>query len=104
MNLTFKRFQEENAKRSLISYGEGPADTALIFWSNAIAGEAGELCNKVKKLMQGRDVSDEEIAEEIADVVTYASLMASALGVELETIVRDKYNRRSAERNYPRRL
>lgn len=60
-------------------------------WACALAGEAGETCNAVKKLMRG-DGSIEAIAAELADTVIYADLLAARLGVDLGAAVRAKFN------------
>jgi len=82
-----------------------PAD-----WSNAMAGEAGELlevllplivktnsiCNLTKKIQRGDAVSLEEVGKEIADVVIYADLLSHRLGIDLSDAVRRKFNEVSA--------
>jgi len=45
-------------------------------WSNAMAGECGEVCNLTKKLRRSEDVPIERIGQEIADTVIYADLLA----------------------------
>lgn len=75
-------------------------------YSNALAGETGELCNWIKKLDRlqhglvpiGNDPKTEQelkqqIAEEIADIQTYLSLISSYFSLDLETIVIDKFNK-----------
>ena len=65
-------------------YFPGWRNTELIYYSNAIAGEAGELCNKVKKLYGGGTSGDmpepEELMEEIADIFIYLMLISEKLG------------------------
>lgn len=51
-----------------------------VYYSNAIAGECGELCNLVKKLNGGgtnnnnKTLSKEELFKECADIFIYLSL------------------------------
>lgn len=66
-------------------------------WGLALAGETGELCNKVKKRNAGQEISNSEMAEELADVVIYAALMASSLKLDLASSVAYKFNMRSKE-------
>jgi len=73
-------------------------------WACAMAGEAGEVCNAVKKLRRVSDgtntakdpqTADEcvkLIAKEIADTVIYLDLLAARLDINLETAVRQKFN------------
>ena len=76
-----------------------PAD-----WATALAGEVGEACNAVKKLRRCSDGTNTPkdpattkdcvnlIAEELADTVIYADLLAARLGINLSNAVRDKFN------------
>jgi NTP pyrophosphatase (non-canonical NTP hydrolase) len=82
-----------------------PAD-----WSNAMAGEAGELlelllpmitrtntiCNLTKKIQRGDDLPLEEVGKEIADVVIYADLLSHRLGIDLSDAIRKKFDEVSA--------
>ena len=66
-------------------------------WGCALAGEVGELCNKIKKLhldptRRGRDVTSDDIAEELADVVLYADLIAAVFKIRLCESIRKKFN------------
>lgn len=65
---------------------------SLSDWAIALAGEAGEMCNLIKKKNRGEEVDIRQIGKEIADVVTYADLLASRLGLSLEDIVKQKFN------------
>ena len=80
--LTFSKLHETNISRCTEVFHAidewNPAE-----WSNAMAGEAGETCNKTKKLLRGEDIPLEDIAEEIADTIIYADLLATRLGVSL---------------------
>jgi NTP pyrophosphatase (non-canonical NTP hydrolase) len=64
------------------------------WWGNAMAGECGEACNVVKKI--DRDGWSEELqsklAKELADVVTYADLLAARFGIDLGKAVAMKFN------------
>ena len=85
-------------------------------WSNALAGEVGELCNQVKKYRrhetgakQAYNTPDVEtitanIADEIADVFLYLDLVAYYFGMDLETCIIPKFNRVSAAQGFPERL
>ncbi len=68
-------------------------------WGCALAGEAGEACNFAKKLKRGEDIAHIQIGFELADVVIYADLFAARLGLDLDRLVRDKFNFTSTKRN-----
>jgi NTP pyrophosphatase (non-canonical NTP hydrolase) len=44
------------------------------------------------------------LAEEIADTVTYADLLAAHYGIDLAAAVADKFNRVSRRQGFPDRL
>lgn len=113
MNLTTLRTQNvarcETAFHPLHSWS--PTD-----WGCAMAGEAGEACNAIKKLRRLRDGTNTakdpqteseaifNIAEELADLIIYADLTAARLGIDLEKAVIDKFNAVSVRMNSPIRL
>ena len=63
-----------------------------------MAGEAGEACNVIKKIRRGDYVGESpeatrrRLADELADVVVYADLIASKRGIDLGKAVRSKFN------------
>lgn len=50
------------------------------FLSLALCGEAGELANVVKKHWRGDGTLGQDALDEVADVITYAAILYSALG------------------------
>lgn len=73
-------------------------------WSNAMAGECGEVANLTKKLRRGENIDTMELAYELADVVIYADLLAARLGIDLGSVVRAKFNVVSERRGSSVRL
>ena len=78
-------------------YFPGWRDEHEIYYSNALAGEVGELCNMVKHRAGGgtnkSTPDDYELIEECADVFIYLSLLIGSKRVsslEFEHIIRDK--------------
>jgi NTP pyrophosphatase (non-canonical NTP hydrolase) len=79
-----------------------------------MAGEAGELCNVVKKLNRERDglpgnrlTADElraELRKEIADVYLYLDLLAQREGIDMAEAIREKFNEVSEKNGFPDRL
>ena len=65
-------------------YFPGWDEREIIFYSNALAGEVGEICNKVKKLYGGgthrEDVTKRDLTEECVDVYVYLILLVESLG------------------------
>lgn len=75
--------------------------TSLTYSSNELAGEVGELCNVIKKLererlgLVGSRATLEQAADELADVVICADLLADQLGIDLSASIPVKFNKTS---------
>lgn len=58
--------------------------TPLVYYSNALAGEVGEVCNLTKKLTgrgtKQEPIEDGKLIEEIADVEIYKILLLLRMG------------------------
>ena len=82
-------------------------------WACAMAGEAGEVCNAVKKLKRlangtntAKDPQTEveaiaAISGEIADTICYLDLLAARLGINLSDAIRKKFNEVSVRMGSP---
>jgi len=62
-------------------------------WAMGVAGEAGEVVEKWKKIVAYKEgkISEEdltELAKELADVVWYIAVMADSLGLSFDEIMR----------------
>ena len=102
MGLSFEELRAVNVPRCEESFF--PLDSwSLSDWACALAGEAGETWNAVKKLNRG-DGNVEEIAKELADTIIYADLLAARLDIDLGEAVRAKFNEVSDKRDSPIRL
>lgn len=84
--MTINEYQE-GARRTAIY----PASRQIIYPTLGLTGEAGEVADKVKKVI--RDANDEftdekkhQIALELGDVMWYAASLAHDLGYTLEEI------------------
>jgi NTP pyrophosphatase (non-canonical NTP hydrolase) len=58
----------------------------LYYVAMGLAGEAGEVANKIKKHIRDGVCDFDSIADELGDVLWYVSQMASELGYDLDTI------------------
>lgn len=68
-----------------------PADFKILYPTLGLVGEAGEVAEKVKKVLRdnGGSFTDEkkaELAKEIGDVLWYCANLANDLGYTLDTI------------------
>lgn len=131
-DLTFDALRDANSTRLARWHGDDD-DWTLADWSNAMCGEAGEAANVVKKIRrtdsvlwdaqkypgdgasahakladmpaaEARAALLENLANELADVVCYADLLAHHAGIDLGGAVASKFNRVSAAQGFPERL
>ena len=75
------------------STAQYPEEMGVYYTALGLAGEAGELCNKVKKIMRDRGgVVDEktraDLASELGDIGWYWAECCTALGLSLAAVVR----------------
>lgn len=82
----------------------------LAFRGNELGGECGEAQNVIKKLererlgIRGSRATLDDLADELADVVICADLIAMQVGIDLKEAVRRKFNRTSEANNLRTRL
>jgi NTP pyrophosphatase (non-canonical NTP hydrolase) len=103
--LTFARLRERNQVRCEQKFHR--VDSWRPWeWSNAMAGEVGEACNLTKKMAriwpsnhlikweqpETMEHLQKELAREIADVVIYADLLATSMGLKLEDCIIEKFD------------
>ncbi len=121
MNLTFNELREKNRSRANRWHPAGIGEWSVADWALAMAGEAGEVCNAIKKLkriedgianlsadphrqLSTRQDAVRKIGEELADVAIYLDLLAQRLGLDLQAEVVAKFNAVSERYEYPERL
>lgn len=86
----------------------------ITYWTTALAGEMGELCNMVKKMERvnhgGIDagssytaatITPEMLKEEIGGIAIYLDLLASLLNIDLEAAIVDTFNEKSVKYGFP---
>lgn len=120
--LTIRQILETSQARSR-RWHAGGEPWGLVDWSNAIAGETGEMCNAIKKLRRvvtgakninnepGRQLDESNAksvaVRECADILLYMPMLIEELGYtpeQFERIIRDVFNRKSEEYSFPERL
>jgi NTP pyrophosphatase (non-canonical NTP hydrolase) len=93
----FEKFSELNKNRCDEVFHK-LEDWSYSDWGNAMAGECGEACNKIKKLRREENINKKDIAEEVADVAIYADLLCTRLGYSLSDLIKEKFNKVSDKR------
>ncbi|HET8991971.1 MAG TPA: nucleoside triphosphate pyrophosphohydrolase family protein [Candidatus Saccharimonadales bacterium] len=86
--MTFKDYQTK-ALTTIISTDDELKDT--LHWVLGINGEAGEVAEKVKKIIRDQngvftDEDKSELSKEIGDVLWYLAVFAHQLGYSLEDV------------------
>ena len=85
---TFDDYQKDCLKTAVY-----PEEYKVIYTTLGLAGEAGEVADKVKKIYRDDNgvISDDkkkEIAKEIGDVLYYTAALCSDLNISLSTVAR----------------
>ncbi len=119
-DLGFRSFRKTNRARAERWHKGGIFEWSVSDWAMAMAGEAGEVCNAVKKLRRIQDdlpnISDSDrqlstakaavdaIGEELADTFIYLDLLAQRLDIDLLDVIVKKFNKVSERYGFPERL
>ena len=79
---------------------EATQEQNLINGCLGLAGEAGEVCDIVKKYMfQGHNLETQKIVVELSDVLWYVALTAQGIGCDLDSIMEHNINK--LKKRYP---
>ena len=72
-----------------------PADYKLVYPALGLAGESGEVCEKVKKYLRGDDSPNlrKDIEKELGDVLWYVANLAADLNIFLDDIATKNINK-----------
>lgn len=75
-----------------------PKEYEVLYPSLGLCGEAGEVADKVKKIIRDKDgvITDEEkleIAKEVGDVLWYVAVIAHDLGFTLQEVAQMNYDK-----------
>jgi len=83
----------KNKDMSLNEYQNAAAKTAMyktahqiLYPALGLAGEAGEVANKVKKMLRDNDFDRDAIVAEVGDVLWYIAALSRDLNVSLQDI------------------
>ena len=77
-----------------------PSNHALPYTALGLAGEAGEIANKVKKIIRDDDgklipAKREQLISELGDVMWYAAALATELNISLDVIAHENLRKLS---------
>ncbi|MFM1857373.1 MAG: hypothetical protein RLZ05_433 [Bacteroidota bacterium] len=116
MAINLAEFRAQNVDRAIHGfncYNNQP----LTYWTTALAGEVGELCNMIKKLQRvekggvdggssyiASQINKEMLEEEVGGIAIYLDLLASLLEIDLEEAITKTFNNKSAELGFSQRI
>lgn len=94
--MNFREYQE--ATNSTAVYPEGYKIGGIAYCALGLTGEAGEIANKVKKILRGdHELATPQIREairkELGDVLWYLAQLTENLGFELDTIAQENIDK-----------
>jgi NTP pyrophosphatase (non-canonical NTP hydrolase) len=91
-DLTFNQFLAANKERQK----DWPSEEwTPERWMTALTGEVGEAANIIKKTFRGDITEDEsrpKLAKEFADILTYLTIFADKMGIDLPAVAIAKFN------------
>jgi hypothetical protein len=101
MNGVLEQLEKINADRAkyFIDF-QRLHDGDVLYYANACAGEMGELCNLLKKMLRGDKYDRDGVTEltphvvmlEAADVIIYLEFICSIYATSLSGILKQKFN------------
>lgn len=110
------KFSEVNALRAIDRFNTFK-NVPITYWTTAIAGEVGELCNMVKKLervkhggidagssYKAADIDKAMLAEEIGGIFIYLDLISTLLEIDLQSAIVATFNDKSEKLGFPERV
>lgn len=117
---TLRDVQRINDARKKRWHEGGEREWSVLEWAGAMCGEAGEAANVAKKVLRidlglrGNEAAEHVITErdallkklggEIGGTVLYAALLASAVGLDFESLIVSTFNDKSVAMGFPERL
>ena len=109
----FRQLNISRARNGFKCYDNQP----LTYWTTALAGEVGELCNMIKKMERvqrggidggssytAKDINKEMLKEEIGGIAIYLDLLASLLDIDLQEAMVDTFNEKSEKYGFQERV
>ena len=98
--MEFSRYQKESRKTAL--YPE--RDSNFIYPTLGLAGEAGEVAEKIKKVIRDKKgvidkKTKQELAKELGDVLWYLANLATELDLSLDDIAKENIKKLTSRKN-----
>jgi NTP pyrophosphatase (non-canonical NTP hydrolase) len=86
--MTLDEYQAKAAATSLMKPGD---ERMIIYTALGLNGEAGEVADKVKKILRDQDgdfskLDKADITKELGDVMWYVAMFAKSIGITLDDV------------------
>lgn len=107
MKLDLEKFRLLNQTRAVEGF-KTYSNVPVTYWTTALAGEVGELCNMIKKIERvsyggidggssytAKSLTAADLREEIGGIFIYLDLLAAVLGISLEDAIIETFNSKS---------
>jgi len=100
--MDFKEYQKLASRTA--AFNDNSAVSPLVYLALGVAGESGEVVEKIKKIVRndGGKVSSEkkeELKKELGDVLWYLSQMAQVLGYNFEEVAKTNIEKLASRKN-----
>jgi len=83
-------FSNYQSKASETAIYPKTLDGGVYYTAIGLAGEVGELLNKIKKIARDKaQISKEDITSELGDVLWYLSQLATEMGISMEDVAKN---------------
>jgi NTP pyrophosphatase (non-canonical NTP hydrolase) len=79
--LNFEQYQKRALKTAIY-----PKELGLYYTALGLSGEAGEVSEKIKKLIRDGTLDRESLIKELGDVLWYLSALSNELGISLQQV------------------
>ena len=103
--MTFEEYQIEAEKTAIY-----PKEHEIVYPALGLAGEAGEVANKVKKILRDKNFDRNGIADELGDCLWYIAALCRDLNIEMSEVakgnlkkLKDRQNRGTLKGNGDKR-
>lgn len=99
--MTINEYQKLALRTASMEVSEDIASSFdLLNCALGLCGESGEVADIIKKnIFQGHEINKQEIAEELGDVAWYLAVASYAIGIDLESVM--KQNIDKLKKRYP---
>lgn len=82
----YQSYMMNDYQRAAASTAIYPSSSSLVYPALGLAGEAGEVANKVKKIIRDGTFDPDDLADEIGDCLWYIAALCRDLNIDLQTV------------------